>query len=72
MKPSPQITTDLFNQQLDRDYSEQLSFMVILAQTVGLALIALGMAVLKDLPWKPHMLLTWWLVGLTKPAEAIP
>ena len=64
MKPSPQITTDLFNQQLDRDYSEQLSFMIILAQTVGLALIALGMAVLKDLPWRPHMLLTWWLVGL--------
>jgi hypothetical protein len=64
MKPSPQITTDLFNQQLDREYSEQLSSMVILAEVVGLALIALGMVVLKDLPWRPHMLLTWWFVGL--------
>lgn len=64
MKPSPQITTDLFDQQLDRAYSEQLAFMVILAQFIELLLILLGMAVLKDLPSYPHMKLTWWLVGL--------
>jgi len=64
MKSSPQITTDLFNQQLDREYSEQLSFMVVVAQGMGLALIFFGMLVLKDLPWRPHMKLTSWLVGL--------
>ena len=62
MKPSPQITTDLFNQELDRDYSEQLSDMVSLAQVMGLMLILFGLAVLKDLP-KWQMRLTYWLFG---------
>lgn len=64
MKPSPQITTDLFDQQLDRAYSDQLSFLINLAQIVGLALILFGMAVLKDLPSYPHMTWTWRLVEL--------
>src|SRR5437588_12649396 len=64
MKPSPQITTDLWDQQLDRKYSEQLSFMIIIAQGIGLALIFFGLLVLKDLPWWPHMKLTSWFVGI--------
>lgn len=62
MKSSPQITTDLFDQELDRDYSEQLSEMVAIAQVVGLTLILVGLAVLKDLP-RSHMRLTYGLFG---------
>src|SRR5882672_9089854 len=60
MQSSPQVTTDLFNQALDRDYCEQLSEMVAIAQVVGLTLILLGLAVLKDLP-RFHLRLTFGL-----------
>src|ERR1043166_5285497 len=62
MKSSSQITTDLWNPELDRKYSEQLSYWIIWAQRFGLVLILAGILVLRDVHWRPHKLLTCGLV----------
>jgi hypothetical protein len=70
IKTVPQVTTDLFNQDLDRVYSWRLTEMVVLTQFAGLGLILGGLAILANLP-RFQMRLAYWLFGVGLLALAV-